>query len=206
MFKGDVLYNEQVSHVLDQEFVSVEVDIDDVDQGEWIEEYQVGCLPTSLVLDEKGLILKEITGHLSVPELLDLLSAYTKSSALVENTTFVLPKVEKSTPSVSEEPIVYTATKPEAPKAAPKKMMNNVVISRAEPLRTVTVGAFASVDNVTNYKAKLEAELGFDFFITMNDKSLYQLNVGRFNSKMEAKEIIESLKKNNSEYYIRVLK
>ncbi len=210
MFMSGIEANQEVNALLKDKFVSVLVDIESNAQKDWQANYRVACLPTSYILDSKGQIMSEFTGHMPAKQLLTLLQPYAAAGASSQATiadTKINLKAENKTseiPEILEKKALSTKSKSGLISKKPEKvMMNNAVIASAKPTKTITVGTFQSIDNVTKYKAKLEELSGYQYYITMNDKAMYQLNLGKFHNTLEVKEQLQWVKNNITDFYIR---
>ncbi len=206
MFMHSIEANEVVASLLNNKFVSVSVDIENAEQKDWNNMYKVRCIPTSYILDSNGQILSEISGHVLVKQLIFLLEPFASASSVskakladnnIEFSSETMVKKAVVTPEYRKKTVLVKEHK------APRRVMNNVLISEAIPHKTITVGTFQSIDNVTHYQAQWEKESGFQFFMPMNESSMYQLNIGIFQNTLEVDEQLKWVKKNLSDYYIR---
>lgn len=215
--KESVLSDTRITKTLDENFVHIEVDIDDSSQVEWTKKYASSCLPHFFVLDKKGLVLKEIAGSLPIDQFYQMLLQF--STVPVESTAplaieealevkekealsgFTLMDNSKVTNTIlPADPV--KVIKPEAPT---KIMMNNVPVTKPEYQnnKVITIGAFKIESNAMNYLDKMRETYDFDIFIDFTNDGLFRLNIGNFNSEDEFNEKLNLVRKKKIDHFIR---
>jgi len=103
IFEEQTLSSEEVTCLLQSDFVQAEADFDKTSDQDWFIEYEVHCLPTIHVLDASGQILTELNGNMSKAELIrNLLPFRTQAEdfnkKIEENTgRSVVSRMNKST-------------------------------------------------------------------------------------------------------------
>lgn len=203
LVKEGLLSDSRIKKTLKEDFVHVEVDIDNHLQKDWSDGYNASCLPHFLVLDNEGLILKEISGTLPIDLFYNILAKFSTrglTDAEHKEEAFVL--IDKV--RVSEK--IYPVTERiEAPR---KKLMNNVPIKVTRPnkMKTITIGAFAQESNVHSYMQKIKETYGYELFIDKSSGGLHRLNIGPFRTVEDYRWLLQELKANDIAHYVRTIK
>lgn len=197
LVKDGILSDGRVKKTLKENFVHVEVDIDNKKQIEWTESYGSTCLPHFLVLNDQGNILKEIAGAIPIDLFYNILLQYTiePEAVSIDTNAELIDNVPVSNKVYPPDNTVKTSE-------TSSKLMNNVPIKSPKKIRVITIGTFAVEANVNNYWQKIESLYNFDLYIDINSKGHFRLNLAT-PSQETFKQTIAELKANKIDYYIR---
>ncbi len=189
--KENVLSTELVQKTLESDFVYVDVEIDDTASYSWMEEYSYACLPSFLVIDKSGEIIEELAGTASVSEFVHFMDKHNISRSVDIPSKNL---VKAPSPKVNDNP------------STPKAMMNNVPVApyRA-PKFTIAVGAFSVMENAVQLKTEIENLTGQQVELKTDTKGLNRLTLGKFPTKGDCRSLINILKKNKIDHYIKGL-
>ncbi len=119
--------DQQLATYIDQNVVALRLDVQDFDGVMWSQQYEVEALPTMLIFNEQGRLVKRLVGYKSAR---DLLAAFQElrnnNNATIPATPAVTnPSVSKPEPQPASEdkpllrPVVSGSTRPAANNTAP---------------------------------------------------------------------------------------
>lgn len=171
--------DEEVSNMLNNNFVSMKVDIDDFDGFTLKQQYKVKYLPTILIFNAEGELIDRMEETMSPRKMLELLNDHHSKNKRA-------PKVKEinRSPSIVREP--YQMSKEE------EKMIPNKESYR------VQVGTYTDFKNTFKYVNELK-EIFAEPIIVLNDyadgKIIYRVMMGEFKSKNEASSFVKILKR-----------
>jgi len=225
LLKEGALADSRVQATLSEDFISQEVDIDNSTQSDWLDALSSSCLPTMYVLSDQGDILKEISGNISSNELLDILNAYATKETIIASTATFPPSIStESKVSVTEEPVivkesvaieepkvVIPSKKVSKPIVKEKAMMNNIPVIKKVPSHTekivtytIAMGAFSVYENAVNQMNKLNDTYGYDIRLSSSgDSKLHKLSMGSYSHPSECQALLQELKSNKVDHYLR---
>ncbi|BDS14228.1 thioredoxin domain-containing protein [Aureispira anguillae] len=155
--------DERLANYISDNVVALRVDVQDFDGVMWSQQYEVEALPTMLVFNEQGQLVKRLVGYQSATDLIK---------------EFAAIKTIAPTPS----PAVNTAPTPQ-PIAADKPMpktnaTNNPTISSEQPTDLNTVAA-----NSVEEEEKAQTGLGlYEIAVRKQESNGYGVQIGVFST------------------------
>lgn len=168
----------EVTAMLNANFVSMKVDIDDFDGFSLKQQYKIKYLPTILIFNSKGELIDRMEETMSPRKMLEFLEGHHSKNTGTKKVT----KVNQS-PSKTRTPYRMTASE--------EKM-----IPTKDSYR-VQVGTYTDFKNTFNYVNELK-EIFAEPIIVLNDyaegKIVYRIMMGEFKTKNEASSFVEILK------------
>lgn len=213
---------------IENNVVALRVDVQDFDGVMWSQQYEVEALPTMLVFDANGKLVKRLVGYQSAANLLKLfqgIAATTSTTTTVENTPLsqdkpILKPVTTTTATTTTTttggnkltPALTTTRPTVAPPPTPTSILNlyEIIVRRQEIKGfSLQVGVFSSYDALME-QAQVLHEL-FDqktivYTSKVNDQIIYKLMLGTFATRPDAQKFRETLQKNKLDGLIRDLK
>ena len=210
--------NEKLADYMDENVIALRVDVQDFDGVMWSQQYEVEALPTMLIFDVQGNLVKRLIGYQTASDLIS---------------EFKLIKAIEKTPSVTPQPIA--ADKPMAkPRSTYQSNTNKFSnggfksadleevlqptgmglyeISVNKQLSEgygVQVGVFSAYKNVLeqaetfNRKYKKKTLIHID---EHNGSTVYKLILGVFNDKKTASNFRNDLRKDKTDGLIKDLR
>lgn len=195
----------QLADYMKQKVVALKVDVQEIDGMRWSQQYEIEALPTMLVFDEKGRMVKRLVGYQSAE---DLLTTF-KELAPKQDYEPAAQDQPLSTPEPQKEELEVETTvsaeppKPENPKPAitassqptpeppaKEKELYELSIRRTKVQGYSTqVGVFSSYENVLDLAEKIGQQMQQKTFVEverLNGKTVYRLLVGLFPSRRQA--------------------
>ena len=200
---------EEVNSLLRSEFVFTLIDIDDFDGHVLGQHYNINNLPTLVLFDHSGRVLKKHQGKLSASELLEFLKAEQNHDADImvkaeeENKQPGMMERINNTPSpdIKEESVVKQAA-PSLPPSKELKQEKNI-----EQYYAIQLGAFSDkgnaekmLDNFTAYSIPdlhLQSE-------RLNDNARYLLLGGKYGSRDQAEQKLGELRNQGKDGFIKL--
>lgn len=177
----------RVTNMLNQNFVSLKVDIDEFEGFSLKQEYKVKYLPTILIFNSKGELIERVEETLSPRKMLAILEKHNAKNPTRPNVSKL--NTSPSSPKIKNEPIAY-APRPEI--KAPAHSGNY----------RVQVGTYSDFKNTFKYVNELK-ETFAEPIIVLNDynegKIVYKIMIGEFNDEGLANDFARIL---NSEFGI----
>ena len=217
VLQDSILTNPYIQAVISEEYVMVRANLANPESQEWFERYQVNCLPTIQIIDIEGNLLIE---RLSTYEeelysdLLDYAIPKDLTSSLEMNSNLqngnqhlgeLNQHTKSNTHSLTAHPTQDSVTKSFS--VHPDAASTIRTIGHNEIQFTVTVGAYTILRNAEQFQRSLSHSYdSIDIFIEADqDKKLYRVNAGRFSSRASCRSVIEKLKTENVDCYVRKL-
>ena len=76
IMKREVFADKEVSKVINSQFTSVIIDVDDPNAKELVQYYKVNATPTTLIIDSEGNVMDKAIGKIDKEEFLEILSKF----------------------------------------------------------------------------------------------------------------------------------
>ena len=96
----------QLANYMEKNVVALRVDVQDFDGVMWSQQYEVEALPTMLVFNEEGKLVKKIVGYQSANDLMDVFSSSKTTTPL----NSAAQPISSDTPMPSPDVVVKTNT------------------------------------------------------------------------------------------------
>ncbi len=218
--------SQQLASYIDKNVVALRVDVQDFDGVMWSQQYEIEALPTMLIFDEKGKLVKRIVGYQSADQLIKEFKAVktTNKTATIAKTTPI--------PVTSDEPLsrpdqiikTNTSTKTSSRKGGNSFMdegTNNVIVARGKGLYDVIikkqsskgyaiqVGVYTSYQTIMQQASLFKRKYTRKTLIhidTHNGSTVYKLLLGTFDSKREASAFRKDLRKDGADGLLKDLR
>lgn len=178
--------NPKVSEYLNENFVSVKINIDDFDGYSAKEDYNVTSLPTMLIFNSKGSLVERIEETLAPSKLMNILSTHNHKA----NKVVIRHKLNSSprTSTTSSSKRIYRspdnrATKPYREYAPPTPITKSA--------HRVLVGTFRNKIGAGNYHNVLKQTFIDPIFIVKDvvaSHVVYKVYMGEFQTRSEAED------------------
>ena len=214
---------------IEQKVVALRLDVQDFDGVMWSQKYEVEALPTMLIFNEEGKLVKRLVGYKSAS---DLLTAFQEAS-----TTAPISSDDKADPTpqpISEDkpllkPVLSTRPSNNTAKVTPKpipsprpisptlnankatgKGLFEVSVRRAKSAGyTVQLGVFSSYDVLMEQADKINQRFSTQKTMIhldeMNGARVFKLLLGTFSSKREADYFRGQLRKSGMDGLVKDL-
>ncbi|MDC0230637.1 thioredoxin domain-containing protein [Aureispira] len=210
--------DEKLANYMDKNVIALRVDVQDFDGVMWSQQYEVEALPTMLIFDAQGSLVKRLVGYQTASDLIS---------------QFKSIKVRTKTPSVSPQPIA--ADKPMTkPRSTSKPDVNTfpnggfksadlveviqptgmglyeIIVSK-QPSEGygVQVGVFSTYKNVLEEADKFNRKYNKKTLIHIdehNGSTVYKLILGVFDHKRTASNFRNDLRRDNTDGLIKDLR
>lgn len=118
--------SERLANYINKNVVAVRIDVQDFDGVMWSQQYEVEALPTMLIFNEQGELVKRIVGYQSASDLIDEFSALRAQNAAP------VPSVNSTpapAPIAADQPMSKTNS-PNNPSATPTTSNDNVALPK----------------------------------------------------------------------------
>jgi len=226
--------DERLAYYMKQNVVAMRVDVQDFDGVMWSQQYEVEALPTMLIFDAKGKLVKRLVGYKSAADLLVEFDAIKKSTGVsntvtpttttTTTTTTTNNKVVVPQPIEADKPMSNTTTKPTVnssntfltdeflnaePQPTGMGLYEVTVRKQVSQGFSVQVGVFSSYEGVLEDATKLQQKYSKKTLIHVdqyNGSTVYKLLVGVFENKRDASLFRHDLRKDNMDGLIKDLK
>jgi len=174
--------NPKVSSYLNDNFISVKVNIDDFDGFEAKQKYNVKSLPTMLIFNSKGKLLERIEETLAPSKLIKILANHNhqKNKTVIKHQINSSPKKTRS----------YSASK-----HLETRVNRTITYSNSTPLKKssykVLVGTFRNQTGANNYHNVLKQTFIDPIYIikdVVSSHVVYKVFMGEFQTKSEAED------------------
>jgi thiol-disulfide isomerase/thioredoxin len=222
-----------LAQYISENYIAVKVDIDDFDGYALKQVHNIKLLPSILIFDSKGKVVDRYEESLTATRFLDILKKHntatnrikTKSNTTSTTTTTTTTPANPGGP-IYRPPLANTTPKPTTPtppkptppattKPAPTKPsptgdgLYRFKVSR-QPSQgfSVQIGAFADYGNVLLEAARLEKLFEQPIIVhiaTLQDKTVYKVLIGEFQSREEADKFKAQVKAKGIEAIIKDL-
>jgi len=178
--------DENVVETLRNGFVSVKVNIDDFDGYSLKEEYDVRILPTLIVLDQNGKVVKRFEESMSPSKLKDILVDIAGDSprVVINHKTNVSPKEIKKNDN-------RTFNNGSNLKNDNRPLDKTVIVKTNKSYR-VQVGVYTDYANTLNLVDNINANLDEPVVVLnsyLNNKTVYKVFVGDYNDIDDARKL-----------------
>lgn len=215
--------DEQLASYISENVVALRVDVQDFDGVMWSQQYEVEALPTMLVFNEQGELVKRLVGYQSASDLIrEFSSIKTTTAAPVVNTA----------PSPSPEPIAAdqpmpknnSVSNPDSPDLG--ETPSTSLADIAEKMQTglglyeiavrkqesqgygVQVGVFSTYETVLSQASKFKRVYSKKTLIHIDEHNgsvVYKLLLGAFKAKREAAYFRNDLRRDNIDGLVKDL-
>lgn len=179
--------DKRVSKMLNNNFVSLKVDIDKFDGFELKQQYKVRYLPTILIFNAEGELIDRIEETLSAQKLITILNSHHTNNDAT-------PKVVKANTSPSSKSIKLTEE--EITTSQPTMPEDDFIMPNKSNYR-VQVGIYSDFKNTFRYVNELKDQF-LEPVIVLNDykneKIVYKIMIGEFKTQNEATSFVKILK------------
>jgi len=173
-----------IAKMLNENYVSLKVDIDEFEGFDLKQQYKIKYLPTILIFNAKGELIDRLEETMSPRKLIAVLENH-------HNNNDAVPTVKPVNTSPSAKPAEVIVDKKE-----PIMQEDDFEMPKHGKYR-IQVGMYADFKNTFKYVNELKQEFA-EPIIVLNDyqdgKIVYRIMMGEFESKNEAKTFIEILK------------
>ncbi len=183
--------DKKVVKTLKSGFVSVKVNIDDFDGYTLKEEYNIRVLPTVIVLDQKGRVIKRYEESMAPSKLTDILVGIAGEipDADINHDTNISPKDIKSNDNSNFNNGSDLKND--------NSTLDDTVIVKTNKSFRVQVGVYTDYANTINLVDNINAKLDEPVVVLngyLNNKTVYKVFVGDYDSIEKARSLKENLK------------
>jgi len=212
--------SERLANYISKNVVAVRVDVQDFDGVMWSQQYEVEALPTMLIFNEQGELVKRLVGYKNADDLIEEFSQLRTLKATPVNTTPAPTPIEPDKPMSKNN----TSNNPSSITTPPATINNDAVIKK--PISTgfglyeiavrkqeskgygVQVGVFSTYETVLTQASKVKQKYSKKTLIHIDEHNgsvVYKLILGTFNSKREAAYFRNDLRRENVDGLIKNL-
>lgn len=216
--------SEELADYMAQHVVALRVDVQDFDGVAWSQKYEVEALPTMLIFNESGELVKRLVGYKSAG---DLIQEFDQAKVNMPVQPKVSPApiqpdepmpapgpvVDPSTLANNNTPTTTTTTTTTNTNAAPRptgKGLYEIAVRKQESKGYgVQVGVFSSYESLLEAATKFKRKYSRKTLIHINEhqgNTVYKLMLGTFNTKREAAYFRNDLRRDNTVGLIKDLK
>ena len=222
--------SERLASYINKNVVAVRIDVQDFDGVMWSQQYEVEALPTMLIFNEQGELVKRIVGYQSADDLIEEFSAIKTLNPVpvpsIGNTPVPTPTPTPA-PIAADQPMSKTnaSNNPSAALTITSNTTSNVAVA-PNPASTgfglyeiavrkqeskghgVQVGVFSSYETVLSQASVFKRRYSKKTLIHIdkyNGSVVYKLILGTFNSKREAAYFRNDLRRDNVDGLIKNL-
>jgi thioredoxin-related protein len=199
--------DEEIRDLLINKFVFTLIDIDDFDGYVLGQHYHINNLPTLVLFDQNGRILKRHQGKLSAEELKEFLDSEVKAGeeSLAKPSDATKPGMLErinNTPVKSSDELA----KNEAVNENRVQQDNSTTENLSESYYAIQLGAFTDKNNAEkmlhSYSAYAIGDLHLQSEL-LNDRERYILLGGKFKSREQAEQKLAELRNNGKDGFIK---
>ena len=183
--------DKNIVKTLKDRFVSVKVNIDDFDGYSLKEEYNVRDLPTVIVLDQRGRVIKRFEESMAPAKLKDILDGIAGEISNTDTTheTNISPKDIKSNDNRNFNNGSDLKND--------NRTLDNTVIVKTNKSFRVQVGVYTDYANTINLVDNINAKLDEPVVVLngyLNNKTVYKVYVGDYDSIEKARSLKDNIK------------
>lgn len=227
--------DDRLAAYMRQNVVAMRVDVQDFDGVMWSQQYEVEALPTMLIFDAEGKMVKRLVGYKSASDLIDEFNlvragaiptpAPTPSAPVTSNVTPqpIAPDKPMSNPGALFQPSKSTTTSKTTPRGvtvspnnlddAPTPKGNGLfevaVRKQSSQGFGVQVGVYSSYKIVLESASKFKRKYSKKTLIHIdehNGSTVYKLLLGVFDSRREASFFRNDLRRDNTDGLVKDLR
>ncbi|TVQ51345.1 MAG: DUF255 domain-containing protein [Saprospirales bacterium] len=200
--------NDEVRKILQNEFIFTLIDIDDFDGYVLSQHYNINNLPTLVLFDQNGRVIKRHQGKLTAEELKKFIEAEgdAEESAVAINETKDQPGMMErinNTPGIESTEVVKNQHKIDTNTAAKKQ------VEEKEEYYAIQLGAFTDKANaekmLENYSSQSIQDLHLQSEL-LNERERFLLLGGKFSSREQAEQKLVELRTNGKDGFIKSIK
>lgn len=207
-----------LANYIEGSYVASKIDVDDFDGVVYKNQYNIKVLPTFLVFNSSGKLLGRYEEAMSAAKMLPLLKNYDNAANRKKSGTETTTPTTPSAGGISRPPL-----KPEVPGASPatpsakpaataqpggKGLFRFDVSKQASQGYSVQIGVYGDYENVLRESARFK-ELFKEVILVhidkLNDKTVYRLLIGNFDSQKEADSLALKIKEKGLSGYVKDL-
>ncbi len=199
--------DERLASYISDNVVAQRVDVQDFDGVMWSQQYEVEALPTMLVFNEQGELVRRLVGYQSADDLLNEFEGIRNPSPVAVTS----PAKEEPEPIAPDQPMVRPTADQPAAVVAP---VNNVEAPKEEGLGLyeiavrrqsskgfgVQVGVYSNYESVLDQASNLKKKYNKKTMVHVakyKGDVVYKLLIGAFNNKREAAYFRNDLRRDN---------
>jgi len=178
---------------IDQNVVAYRLDVQSVEGIMWSQKYEIEALPTMLIFNAEGKLVKKLVGYKSAK---DLVAAFKDA----QNPKPVNQAIVKTINQSEEKPVAQTVKLENKATVDQSSTRTNVNPSSAAKINgyTVQLGVFYSqeilVEQSRMISKKFTKQRTFVIKDSIDGKKVYKLMIGNFGNKSEANSYKDALK------------
>jgi len=215
--------SERLANYINKNVVAVRVDVQDFDGVMWSQQYEVEALPTMLIFNEQGELVKRLVGYKNAD---DLIEEFSQLRTLKPAPVPAVNKAPAPAPIAADKPMSKTNSpnNPSGISTAPKTNNNTAVAEK--PTSTgfglyevavrkqeskgygVQVGVFSTYETVLAQASTMKRKYSKKTLIHIdkyNGSVVYKLVLGAFNSKRDAAYFRNDLRRDNVDGLVKDL-
>lgn len=202
--------DERLANYMTNNVVAQRVDVQDFDGVMWSQQYEVEALPTMLIFNEKGELVRRLVGYQSGSDLLKEFEQLRNKAP--RPVVAVTRPVEQPEPIAPDQPMVRpNVTKPGVAIFAPVEQaveareqglgLYEIAVRRQESKGFgVQVGVYSNYESILEQASKMKRKYSKKTMVHVakyKGDVVYKLLVGSFSSKREASYFRNDLRKDN---------
>ena len=219
--------SERLANYINKNVVAVRIDVQDFDGVMWSQQYEVEALPTMLIFNERGELVKRIVGYQSADDLIEEFSALkSKDFAPVPAVNNTPAPAPAPAPIAADKPMSKTNSSDNPSLFTPTPNTTNNSVVTEEPMSTgfglyevavrkqeskgfgVQVGVFSTYETVLAQASLLKRKYTKKTLIHIdkhNGSVVYKLVLGTFKSKRDAAYFRNDLRRDNVDGLVKNL-
>lgn len=200
--------DERLASYISSNVVAQRVDVQDFDGVMWSQQYEVEALPTMLIFNEKGDLVRRLVGYQSADDLLEVF----ENIRNVNTTPAPKPSNNEPQPIEPDQPMVWSE-QPQ-PAVATTTQENQVAEAKEQGMGLyeiavrrqkskgygVQIGVFSNYERVLEQASYLKSKYSKKTMVHVakyKGDVVYRLLMGEFNSRREAAYFRNDLRKDN---------
>lgn len=215
--------DERLANYISKNVVALRVDVQDFDGVMWSQQYEIEALPTMLVFNEQGQLVKRLVGYKSASDLIEEFSQI-KTIAPVPAPAPKVNTAPEPTPVPADQPMAKTNSTnnptisgeqpnntiaaPEAPSKTGLGLYEIAVRKQESTGYGVQVGVFSSYETVFAQASKFKRKYTKKTLIHIDEHNgsvVYKLLIGTFKSRRDAAYFRNDLRRENVDGLIKDL-
>jgi thioredoxin-related protein len=216
--------SERLANYISKNVVAVRVDVQDFDGVMWSQQYEVEALPTMLIFNERGELVKRLVGYKNAD---DLIEEFSQLRTLTPVPVPVVNKTPTPAPIAADKPMSKTnsSSNPSTVTTTPNTTINDNTVAE-KPKSTgfglyeiavrkqesegygVQVGVFSTYETVLAQASTLKRRYSKKTLVHIdeyNGSVVYKLVLGAFSSKRDAAYFRNDLRRDNVDGLIKDL-
>lgn len=205
--------DQRLARYISDNVVAQRVDVQDFDGVMWSQQYEVEALPTMLVFDEQGNLVRRLVGYQSADDLLRVFAEVRRPVAVNQPYQPAVAVVTPRQPVAADQPMTRPSNQPAVALVSPSAdqaplekreeglgLYEIAVRRQASEGYAVQVGVYSSYETVLEQASKMKGRYNKKTIVhiaRLQGDVVYKLLLGQFPSKRDAAYFRNDLRRDN---------